>query len=511
MVHTGITRTLLAGFTVVLILADSPVEAHPRPPIKAGTRVIVLSKEAMLRVEDRQPVPIAIGTVFTVKQTNGKWVWYRDSGSESRSGWIWEWDVIPLSDVAEYATAQIPRNPDEWSLFFCRGRARELSGQLDLALIDLTMCLRLRSRDPQLYIARANVWQKKRETRAMLADLKQASRLDPSDPMTMDRIAWTLATHADATVRNGRLAVEYARRSCDVTDYNNWFYLETLAAAFAESGQFEPAVLFAKRVAAMAPDDEVEDCRERLALYQQGQPYRQSTASTKVSGTSGVSRAESPMPVSDPVIRKFEPFPGMMKRASTMTDRQIMSCRPVLPALAGMFLLAAMSVAAQAQTIQVVRKPPFRQPGSGEFIAYNDWSVSYSRVQAPGIFELGSFHRSLASAQAAAQRLIAWSNTIKGDLKLAVILIEGDASIVKSGAGDPQSLFPGQFGRSKPGNGRSRRSREADTARRVSDGQRETNSGGAGTDSGNAADGGKGRSLRRKYSRGIREGCRDLL
>jgi len=113
-------------------------------------------------------------------------------------------------------------------------------------------------------------------------------------------------------------------------------------------------------------------------------------------------------------------------------------------------LLGIAAASCQAQAIQVVRKPPVRQPGPGEFMAYDSWTVSYSRVHGPDVFELGSSHRSLASAQAAAQRLVAWSNTIEGGWKLAVILIEGDASIIRSGDGDPQSLFPGQFGRSKP-------------------------------------------------------------
>jgi len=296
------TRTVLAGFTV-FALANSSVQAHPRPPVKSGTRVMVLSKEAMLRVEDKRPVPVPIGTVFTVTQTNGKWVWFQGSGADASSGWIWEWDVIPLSDAAEYMTAQIQKEPDEWSLYFVRGRAREQTGQLNLALIDFSMCMRLRSHDPRMFVARANVWKKKRETRAMLADLKQASRLDPTDPMTMDRIAWTLATHPDAGIRNGQLAVRYGLKSCDLTNYNNWFYLETLAAAFAESGQFKPATAFAEKVAEMAPPENADDCRARLTLYQQGQPYRQSTASTKVSGKSEVSGPGSSRTAAAPADR----------------------------------------------------------------------------------------------------------------------------------------------------------------------------------------------------------------
>jgi len=111
-------------------------------------------------------------------------------------------------------------------------------------------------------------------------------------------------------------------------------------------------------------------------------------------------------------------------------------------------LLGIAASSCQAQAIRVVRKPPVRQPGPGEFITYDSWTVSYSRVHGPDVFELGSGHRSLASAQAAAQRLVAWSNTIEGGWKLAVILIEGDASIIQSGDGNPQSLFPGQFGAS---------------------------------------------------------------
>jgi hypothetical protein len=50
--------------------------------------------------------------------------------------------------------------------------------------------------------------------------------------------------------------------------------LDTLAAAHAEAGNFEPAVKWVKRAIDLAPPAAHESLRERLALYEKEKPYR---------------------------------------------------------------------------------------------------------------------------------------------------------------------------------------------------------------------------------------------
>jgi len=65
------------------------------------------------------------------------------------------------------------------------------------------------------------------------------------------------------------------RSSCELTDWNDADYLDTLAAAYAESGQFDKAVESQEKAIELAPDDEKADFETRLKLYQEGKPYRE--------------------------------------------------------------------------------------------------------------------------------------------------------------------------------------------------------------------------------------------
>lgn len=87
-------------------------------------------------------------------------------------------------------------------------------------------------------------------------------------------LAWLLATCEDSSIRNGKEAVEFATKACMATpDFQN---LDTLAAAYAEAGDFDQAMATEKRALTAAKSTNTEDlpaARERLALYEAHQPY----------------------------------------------------------------------------------------------------------------------------------------------------------------------------------------------------------------------------------------------
>ncbi len=66
-----------------------------------------------------------------------------------------------------------------------------------------------------------------------------------SRPITRSRYngrAWTWATCPDAKFRDGRKAVESATKACELTDWNEAGLIDTLAAAYAEIGDFASAL-----------------------------------------------------------------------------------------------------------------------------------------------------------------------------------------------------------------------------------------------------------------------------
>ena len=72
-----------------------------------------------------------------------------------------------------------------------------------------------------------------------VADFRQACRVAPDSLAAQNELAWALATNADAAVRDGREALKLAEALTARSRCVNW--LETLAAAHAEAGNFPQA------------------------------------------------------------------------------------------------------------------------------------------------------------------------------------------------------------------------------------------------------------------------------
>ena len=102
-----------------------------------------------------------------------------------------------------------------------------------------------------------------------------AARLDPAFVLAWNNRAWILATAPDAKFRDGSQAVQCATQACELTDYQAADLLDTLAAALAEAGQFEQAVVRARQALEKADAGQQDMLAARLKLYESGKPFHQ--------------------------------------------------------------------------------------------------------------------------------------------------------------------------------------------------------------------------------------------
>ncbi len=108
------------------------------------------------------------------------------------------------------------------------------------------------------------------------------ARLEPADtaeakwtPGQRNRSAWALATDADASRRDGKKALEQATRACQDAKFQDPQYLDTLAAAYAEVGDFAEAEKWQNKALELAGEFQSRaDYRARLQLYKDKRPYR---------------------------------------------------------------------------------------------------------------------------------------------------------------------------------------------------------------------------------------------
>jgi TPR repeat protein len=66
--------------------------------------------------------------------------------------------------------------------------------------------------------------------------------------------------------------VELANKACELTQWKNSDSIGTLAAAYAECGDFKEAVKWAKKAVELG--NKGEKLRKQLKLHEEGKPYR---------------------------------------------------------------------------------------------------------------------------------------------------------------------------------------------------------------------------------------------
>jgi tetratricopeptide (TPR) repeat protein len=108
-----------------------------------------------------------------------------------------------------------------------------------------------------------------------LSNYEEALKLEPEDTGILNNLAWVLCTSPDDKLRDGKRAIELAKKACDLTENKQAHILSTMAAAYAETGDWENAIKWSKMaVEAGAPDVKAE-LEKELKSYEDKKPTRE--------------------------------------------------------------------------------------------------------------------------------------------------------------------------------------------------------------------------------------------
>jgi tetratricopeptide (TPR) repeat protein len=178
--------------------------------------------------------------------------------------------------IADYSDA-IRLEPKSAVGYCNRGFAWKAAKDFDNAIADFTEAVRRDPKDSDAYCGRGWAWRQKHDFAKALADFQSALGIDPRDACALDGQAWIWATCPDESHRNGSRAVEVAIEACGLTRWKEAYCIETLAAAYAEVGDFASAVKWQTKAVELETDPaEKEEYRAHLKLYQQKKPCRDS-------------------------------------------------------------------------------------------------------------------------------------------------------------------------------------------------------------------------------------------
>ena len=174
--------------------------------------------------------------------------------------------------------AALELSAKELPALFGRAEVRRVQKKYDEAIPDFTAILKQDPNELRALMSRAACYYGAGKPESALADFASTIAAHPDFAQGYNDYAWLLATGVDDKYRDGKKAVELACQACNLTEWKNAGYLDTLAAAYAESGDFASAQKW-QEAALAASESEAQDVKDeiqgRVSLYKTGKPYRE--------------------------------------------------------------------------------------------------------------------------------------------------------------------------------------------------------------------------------------------
>jgi tetratricopeptide (TPR) repeat protein len=159
--------------------------------------------------------------------------------------------------------------PELAAAYISRGRARLARNDPDAAIADFTQALVVDPNNLRAYHERGLARALRRDFDQAVVDHLEAIRRAPKAAEAFDNFARYWLTCPEQ--RNGQMALELATRACELSHWQDWKCLGTLAAAYAELRERDDAVRWAQRSLELASDKDkrlqqrlLAECKSRL-------------------------------------------------------------------------------------------------------------------------------------------------------------------------------------------------------------------------------------------------------
>jgi Tfp pilus assembly protein PilF len=173
--------------------------------------------------------------------------------------------------------AVLQRDPTFWPAPYVRAQIYSHEGKYELALKDCNEALRQDRTVVEAALLRADINARLGKYSEAVKEYNYLVSLHPRN-VTLARVlsdrAWFYATCPNGSFRNGQQAVKDAKMACSIMVWKDENMIDTLAAAYAEIGDYNSAVQYAAQALAVKNISQADSKRiqRHLKSYQQRKP-----------------------------------------------------------------------------------------------------------------------------------------------------------------------------------------------------------------------------------------------
>ena len=188
----------------------------------------------------------------------------------ARKGW--------LNDAIAHFRQAIELRPDFPDAHYNLGTALFQKGDLDGAIAQWRTTLSIHPYDAGAHTSLGNALVQKGLLREAVDHYERALQSDPDSILPLNNLAWVMSTGPDDSLRNNEVALQLATKANQLSKESSPVFIRTLAAAYAQAGQFEIAIETAQRASGQANAQGAHDLalqiQEDVDLYQRRTPFR---------------------------------------------------------------------------------------------------------------------------------------------------------------------------------------------------------------------------------------------
>jgi len=165
--------------------------------------------------------------------------------------------------------------PYNTAFYGCLGSIYSSLNSFDDAIAAYSKAVEIDPNKAAIYSSFGDIYVKAGRKQEAIKAFNHALKIDSNDVGSLNGLAWLYSTCPKDNHRDGKKAVELALRMIELTGYDDPYSLDTLAAAYAECGDFDKAIEYQEKAFELADDSIRAECEKRLEAYKANKPWRE--------------------------------------------------------------------------------------------------------------------------------------------------------------------------------------------------------------------------------------------